>query len=626
MHVLVGIALKSLLIAGLTLGLMELMKRRSAAERSWVAHIGLLALVLLALAPLALPDWKVEAPALLGNVPRAEASAVPVAPIATPVTIDAAAVKPIAPAAAPVIAQAAAAQPSISGTAATIALYAVPAAILLFITLLALARLIALRARADVLVDGHWLSALARAQRRMGFKHGTALLTSDELASPVSWGLMRPVIVLNSRAVEAAHEAEAIIAHELAHVARMDWIKLLLARVATALFWFNPFVWVLAREAHQLREEAADDAVLAADIADTDYAQLLVGVARHECPGLLLGAHGVAPSRNSLARRVARVLDVKSVRGPAAGPFAAGVLAGAVIVAAPLAALTLIPGGTKDAEKTAKLAVPAKLAKAGSVAPYYPEKTEVPNDLPHLIADGVTTAVTVVAPPKPDAQQARAQAIAEAVASATRTRDLALATAAQARANAHEVLVNTADVRAAAREARVDAMSDDQVDRIIQMKAVGLTPDYVNAMRAVSPALRSLDPSEMVSLKSVGVTPDYARAMAAAGFRNLNEDDLTQAKAIGLNPDYVRGMVSAGLPPDIDQFVQLRAVGVPVNYVVAVRRAGHRVNADKIVEMWAVGVKPEDMGYGPPTPQAPKPPKAPKAPRPPNPPDSDPDG
>ena len=47
MHVLIGIALKSLFIAGLTIGLLELMKRRSAAERSWVAHIGLLALVLL---------------------------------------------------------------------------------------------------------------------------------------------------------------------------------------------------------------------------------------------------------------------------------------------------------------------------------------------------------------------------------------------------------------------------------------------------------------------------------------------------------------------------------------------------------------------------------------------------
>ena len=71
MAVLIAIAFKSLLIAGLTLGLLALMKRRSAAERSWVAHIGLLALVIMALAPLVLPSWNVEAPSLMGHAPAA---------------------------------------------------------------------------------------------------------------------------------------------------------------------------------------------------------------------------------------------------------------------------------------------------------------------------------------------------------------------------------------------------------------------------------------------------------------------------------------------------------------------------------------------------------------------------
>src|SRR3954471_7369973 len=217
MTVLIGIALKSLLIAGLTLGLLALLKKRSAAERSWVAHIGLLALVIMAFAPLVLPSWNVEAPALLGQAPVPEAAVQAPASTAAKATIQ--------PASLPAVE--APARATLSAAAAATAAYAVPAAILLFITLLALARLIALRARAEVLVDGHWLSALARAQRRMGFKHGTALLTSDELASPISWGLMRPVILLNTRAVEASGEAEAIIAHELAHVARMDWVKLL---------------------------------------------------------------------------------------------------------------------------------------------------------------------------------------------------------------------------------------------------------------------------------------------------------------------------------------------------------------------------------------------------------------
>src|SRR3954468_10349601 len=419
MHVLIEIAVKSLVIAGLALGLLALMKRRSAAERSWVAHIGLLALVIVAFAPLVLPTWNIEAPALLGQTPATVAS-VQSSPSASTVVVAPVALKDAPAIKAP-------ARVSLSPLAAATALYAVPAAILLFITFLALARLIALRARADVLVDGHWLSALARAQRRMGFKHGTALLTSDELASPISWGLMRPVILLNTRAVEASGEAEAIIAHELAHVARMDWVKLLLARVATALFWFNPLVWMLAREAHQLREETADDAVLAADIADTDYAQLLVGVARHECPGLLLGAHGVAPSKNSLARRVARVLDGKSVRGPVARSFALGVLVGAIMVAAPLAALTLAPGGTRAVADRGTL----KANRSPALASYY-APVPVPNDLAHIIASGVSSSVAAVAATATEkpmtAREARTAAVASAVgAAAADATEIALA-------------------------------------------------------------------------------------------------------------------------------------------------------------------------------------------------------
>jgi len=594
MHVLIAIALKSLLIAGISLGLLSLMKQRSAAERSWVAHIGLLALVMLALAPLVLPSWTVETPTLLGQVaaPQTEAAGTMMTSVtssgpstAAPTALAPASVGP---------------RVSLSATAATMALYAVPAAILLFITLLALGRLIALMARAEVLVDGHWLSALARAQRRMGFKHGTALLTSNELSSPISWGVVRPVILLNTRAVEASSEAEAIIAHELAHVARLDWAKLLLGRVATALFWFNPLVWLLAREAHQLREETADDAVLAADIVDTDYAQLLVGVARHECPGLLLGAHGVAPSKSSLARRVARVLDGKSVRGPVARSFALGVLVGAVMIAAPLAALTLAPGGTKAAQGAA----PAKGRKASAFAPYYAPAT-VPTDLPHIIASGVSTSVAAaVAAAAPEqqisAEEARAEAVARAVAAADGTREIALATADRAKEKARAAV-------------RVYAPSDDEIDDIIQMKQIGVTGEYVTAMRSVSPRLARLSPSEFAGMKAVGVTPEFARSLAAAGFANIDSDDLTEARAVGVTGDYVRALRSAGVVADLDGFVQLRAVGVKPEYVQSLRRQGYVVrSADKLVEMWAVGVRPGDLPVAPP--RAPKPPKAPRVP------------
>jgi beta-lactamase regulating signal transducer with metallopeptidase domain len=632
MIVLLSIAFKSLLIAGATLALLALMKNRSASERSWVAHVGLVALVLLACAPLVLPSWSVETPSIFSQAPAANPVVQAPPPASTGIKTAGTSLgnAPAAVQATPAVA--APVPRPLSAVAATIVIYAIPAAILLLLTLLALGRLVTLRARADVLVDGHWLSALARAQRRMGFKHGTALLTTTELASPISWGLMRPVILLNTKAVEASGEAEAIIAHELAHVARMDWIKLLLARVATALFWFNPFVWLLAREAHQLREETADDAVLAADIPDTDYAQLLVGVARHDCPSMLLGAHGVAPSRSSLSRRVTRVLDAASARAPAAKSFALGVFVGAVAIAAPLAALTLTPKGSAPASAAAQKAA----AVPGSA--YYPGQP-VPADLPSIIGQGVATSVQsavsainpnvsvdlgggdfeTVAPSGASVKSINGTIVARNPAGGT-------VTVYPPDANGRRKIVAVAPSGATAisyaaagqplpgfmgRDGSRSRNRDDPLDTAIAMKAVGATPEYVAAIRSAAPQLRDADLDDIMGMKAVGVTPQYVRDMLAAGFRDFDADDLAGARAVGVDPNYVRSMASVGIRGDLDDYVSMRAVGVTSDLVARLRQAGYRnIDIDKLVNLKALQVDLEGLHAAPP--QPPRPPRPPR--------------
>jgi hypothetical protein len=474
----------------------------------------------------------------------------------------------------------------------------------------------------------------------MGFKHGTALLTSNALASPISWGLMRPVILLNSRAVEASDEAEAIIAHELAHVARMDWVKLLLARVATALFWFNPLVWMLAREAHQLREEAADDAVLGANIPDTDYAQLLVGVARHECPGLLLGAHGVAPSKSSLARRVARVLDGKSVRGPVARSFAAGVFVGAVMIAAPLAALTLTPGGSAQSKLRGSAATGDDTASA-----YYPGTRAVPVDLPHIIARGVSTSVAAataaVTAPGPDSDFEAIAANGARVASrngvtvATSPSGQTVTTQPNGRvrmvgpsggivdiyppdANGHRrtvlrgpsgSVVEYADATVVPGLAaaiggqpipplppRPPRTQHDAIDLAIQLKSVGVTPEYAAAMKSSLPQLR-LTGEDLVQLKAVGVTPEFIQELARQGYRGVSADEIVGAYAVGVRADYIRAMAAEGYPRlSLDELTQLRAVGVTPTDVERFRRAGFtHLDVDELVQAKSLGLTPEEM-------------------------------
>lgn len=506
---LLGLAWKSVVVAALTLGLLRLARWRSAGERSMIAHAGLMALLALPAAILLLPQW--------APLPAAW-SFEPAAPIVQTAATGGSAIDP-APAATsvPVVVESAGSTPIVFAWSDLAPfLYLVPLLLLSGVMTLAVVRLFAMRGRAEILVDRSWLSALAEAQRRMGFKHGTALLVSNELRSPISWGVLRPTIVLSPKAVAASGEAEAIIAHELAHVARLDWAKLLGARVACAVFWFNPLVWMLARESHQLREEAADDAVLMADINGPDYATLLVGAARHDNQGALLAAHGVAPGKDSLKRRITRVLDGSLKRGPASASWM-------------LMSLVVLAGIT----------VP--LAAFSATA-----KPKTTTDVHSVVA--ATTRETA-------AVTSQSAAAAKAVAT-----DDAATAAATSKTLSAEQLVSMRAVGVTPEyvaQMRESGGSMD-VDEIISAKASGIDPAYVRQMRDVIPGA---DFDELVGARHVGVNAAFARDMKSH-FPDIGVDDLIALKAMGVDCDFVTDMQKSGVKMrDADDAIELRATG-----------------------------------------------------------------
>ena len=581
------LGLKSLLIAAITLGILRLTRSRSAAERSTIAHLGLFALVALPLASLLLPTLPITLPQLAA-APVIDPIILPAEPLpATVITETPAA--PVAQELAAPLSQ----SPSLAEWAAPLAryAYALPAVALLVLTLVALAKLVALRSRAEVMIDPHWLNALGRAQHRMGFKSGTALLTSSELRSPISWGLLRPTIVVNDDALVASDQAEAIIAHELAHVIQLDWAKLMLARIATAVFWFNPLAWVLAREAHQLREEAADDAVLAADIAGTDYAQLLVGIARHENHRLLLGAHGVAPGKNSLRRRVARVLDNAPARGPSGRSWVAGFTAGMMVMAAPLAAVTFGPARAADDEADAApvqaTAAPARSwsTKAGEGPNRISTTTRTSVETHHdtALADAVH-ALPEPAPLSPGnfvsddgawmaagtpefaaAMEKFGQAMGERYTQAFAARPARPAPAARPVPPADDFSFNF-DIDVPDFQAKFAKAGPASADA-----ALGITDAYRKDIANAGFANPSR--GELTQAKAVGLTGDYIRAMRAAGI-NGTLREYAGAKTIGMDPGYIRSMSAAGVNATIREYSGMRNVGVTASYVRSLREAG----------------------------------------------------
>jgi beta-lactamase regulating signal transducer with metallopeptidase domain len=515
---LIAVAIKSLVVAGGILITLRVTVRRSAAERSLIGHAGLLALIALPMVSLLAPGWN--------PLPLAAATAMPT--VQVPQVTDVVA--------APAMAATAAHDGSAAMWAAlplsdlAVGLYLFPLAIFLLTMMIAILRLGSLHRRANVLVNPSWQAALAKAQRRMGFKHGTALLVSDELRSPVSWGVMRPIILLNEQTVDAVAEAEPIIAHELAHVARLDWAKLLLSRTACALFWFNPLVWRLARECYQLREEAADDAVLLSDVDGADYASLLVNAARHDNKAVLIAAHGVASGKDSLKRRITRVLNADLAREPANNGWMALCLLVLIVLAAPLAAFdpsaeTSRADGKSNQALTSKHSPDHRQAVAAQAT--------ADDNLGPLEQVGDSTS-------SDDADEVRS------ANAASLNPDYIAAMRAAGFPTPADDLTGARAVGVTPEFARQMRQIDPRIglDTVMGAKAAGLDPAYFSQMRRVFPGL-SLD--DAIGMSAVRVSSDFARQMRSL-FPRASAEQVQELAAVGATPDYVRQMRRQGLP------------------------------------------------------------------------------
>jgi uncharacterized protein (TIGR03435 family) len=168
----------------------------------------------------------------------------------------------------------------------------------------------------DVMLAG--LGAEPRVRRRV------AVLLHDDLAGPMTFGILRPAIVFptDSQGWDFADLRRAM-RHELEHVRRADCLVDAVARVACAIYWFHPLAW---RTWHQLRleaERACDDAVLRDDEAVPYAEQLVTLAARVSATQAPLMA--MAGGRD-LGRRITAVLDRAQRRGRAGGIWTTAVV------------------------------------------------------------------------------------------------------------------------------------------------------------------------------------------------------------------------------------------------------------------------------------------------------------
>jgi len=346
--VLFSSTLKGLLILGAAYLSLLRFQRASAAVRHWICSLAVLSLVLVPLIEVVIPAWSmpilpppsieaanVQPPsgyALKDNRVVVSRGKVVVEPVvsggASPVSAANSAPVP-APVATPTVPSAATGRASdLPWRAIVFAFWLLGAARVLGGWLLQMRRIARLTRQGKIVCEADWRTLVDALRAEFGVRRHVTLVASGQVSMPMTWGFWRPVIVLPAEALRwAAERRRIVIAHEMAHIARRDYVMQTLAMLSGALHWFNPLVWRMIDTLAIERERACDDRVLAlAQMRSSDYAANLLAISQ-AASTQWRGALAMGTQRRShLAQRIRRILDVEQRRQPLRRSVRVGVL------------------------------------------------------------------------------------------------------------------------------------------------------------------------------------------------------------------------------------------------------------------------------------------------------------
>ena len=230
--------------------------------------------------------------------------------------------------------------------------------------------------------------------RRFEIAQHVRLGVADLLDSPITAGCWRPIVLVPASLITgmAPNLLEALLAHELAHIKRRDYLINLIQSAVEIVLFYHPSVWALSRRIRVEREQIADDLavamlgqpqVLAKALSELDKFQF-------DTTQLAHAAHG-----GNLMSRIKRLLrpDVEPVSWKMAVPLIGLVAASAVLYAQaapqPPAAMT---GAVAAVEAVADAAPAADMAELPAL-PELPEPAQPPEppELP-AVADAAPAA------------------------------------------------------------------------------------------------------------------------------------------------------------------------------------------------------------------------------------------
>jgi TonB family protein len=233
-------------------------------------------------------------------------------------------------------------------------------------------RIAALIRRAPRVIDGPVHDAIAVMRAACPVARPVELVVANITREPGVFGISRPVLLWPAHLTALRPEQiEAVVAHEVAHVARRDNLHASIHMLVSAIFWFHPLVWWIGARLIDERERACDERVLALGQRPAAYAASLLDTCRQCISSTLANVPGV--TGGNLSRRIAHIMG----ENPAVplGRSKKGVLVAAALCALVPAMTTSAPAQTKDAEETVQAGPDVEMPRLlREVKPQYTER------------------------------------------------------------------------------------------------------------------------------------------------------------------------------------------------------------------------------------------------------------
>ncbi|PCJ23300.1 MAG: hypothetical protein COA96_12065 [SAR86 cluster bacterium] len=217
--------------------------------------------------------------------------------------------------------------------------------------LLAALKLGRLRDSSIVPVDSRFSEQLSTVASRLDISRNITIKLSSKIASPMSFGLISPIILLPTDASNWNESTlEDVLVHEASHIARLDWLTMLFSHLLTSVFWFNPLVWLARAQINEAAEQTCDSAIISYGKDGVYYAEELLRLAKNSRRNMQTPVLAqLMFDESSLSLRIKNILDGSSA-GRASRLFGGVLLLSATLIVSACSGVDLFGNDESDQE------------------------------------------------------------------------------------------------------------------------------------------------------------------------------------------------------------------------------------------------------------------------------------